>query len=108
MGEAAKLLQEVGSVAASHNATVEQVAIAWVLAKGAVCLLGTRRKEHAIDGFKALDLQLSADDVARLDSAALEDDGMYNMLLSQNVFTRAISKRIPVPLLQDPLPKPKL
>eukprot|EP00928_Gymnodinium_smaydae_P028168 TRINITY_DN21556_c0_g1_i1.p1 TRINITY_DN21556_c0_g1~~TRINITY_DN21556_c0_g1_i1.p1 ORF type:complete len:343 (+),score=54.00 TRINITY_DN21556_c0_g1_i1:68-1096(+) len=105
---AAQLLREVGAVAESHDATVEQVAIAWILRKGAICLLGTRSKEHAISGFKALDLKLSDADMKRLDAAALLDDGMYKSMFSGNVVTRFLANRVLVPLLQDPLPASRM
>jgi len=47
------------------------MAIAWVLACGEdiVPLVGARRRESLSESLKALDLQLTADDVARIEQA---------------------------------------
>lgn len=102
--EAAALLRTVGAVAAAHGGTVEAVAVAWLIKKGAVVLLGTRSAEHASEGVKALAIELSDADMQKLDAAALDDDGMYASMLSGNAASRFLAKRVLVPLLQDPIP----
>lgn len=101
---AAALLQEVGAVANEHGTTVEAVAIAWTIAKGAVALVGTRKGAHVTAAACALELKLTQADMDRLDTAALDNDGMYVSMLDKNLLTRFLARRVMVPLLQDPLP----
>ena len=65
------LVEALRSLAVTKGATVSQMAIAWVLARGQdiVPLVGTRRRESLGESLKALDLHLSADDVARIEQA---------------------------------------
>jgi len=59
----------VRGIAAAHGATPGQVAIAWLLAKGpdVVPIPGTKRVAYLEDNAGGADVQLTADDVARLD-----------------------------------------
>ena len=63
------LVERLRAIAARIGASVAQVAIAWVLAKGAdiVPLVGARRRERLSEALGALDVALSADDLAALD-----------------------------------------
>lgn len=65
------LVEALRLVAEAKNATVSQIAIAWVLTRGQdiVPLVGVRRRESLSESFKALDLRLSADDVTRIEQA---------------------------------------
>jgi aryl-alcohol dehydrogenase-like predicted oxidoreductase len=66
-----KLVDALRGSAEAHGATVAQVAIAWVLTRGAdiVPLVGARRRDRLAEALGALQLDLSADDVSRLESA---------------------------------------
>ena len=65
------LVEALRSLAEAKGVTVSQMAIAWVLTRGQdiVPLIGTRRRESLAESLKALDLRLSADDVARIEQA---------------------------------------
>jgi aryl-alcohol dehydrogenase-like predicted oxidoreductase len=65
------LVEALRSLAEAKGATVSQMAIAWVLSRGEdiVPLVGTRRRERLAESLEALDLQLTADDVARIEQA---------------------------------------
>ncbi|MEA2249080.1 MAG: hypothetical protein QOH46_3609 [Solirubrobacteraceae bacterium] len=66
----------LGAIAARHEATPAQVALAWVLRRpglSAIPRAGT--PEHADENRAALDLQLTADDLAVLDEAFPPPDG---------------------------------
>lgn len=65
------LVEALRELAEVKGATVSQMAIAWVLTRGQniVPLVGARRRESLGESFKALDLQLSADDVAQIERA---------------------------------------
>jgi aryl-alcohol dehydrogenase-like predicted oxidoreductase len=61
----------VKEVAAAHAATPAQVALAWLLGRGedVVPIPGTKRRSYLEENVAALDIELSADEVARLDAA---------------------------------------
>lgn len=66
------IAQAVRDVAARVGATPAQVALAWLLAQGAdvVPIPGARKITHLEDNCAAVDVRLTADDVAELDLAA--------------------------------------
>lgn len=57
------------AIADMREATPSQVALAWVLAKGAFGIPGTKRLIYLEQNIAAASLRLSADDIARLDRA---------------------------------------
>ncbi len=65
------LVEALRSIAEARGATVSQMAIAWVLARGQdiVPLVGARRRESLGASLKALDLTLTADDLAQIEQA---------------------------------------
>ncbi len=64
-------MEELRNVAEALNATVAQVAIAWVLSRGddIVPLVGARRRDSFTEAMGALNLHLTPDDVARIERA---------------------------------------
>jgi aryl-alcohol dehydrogenase-like predicted oxidoreductase len=68
----ARVLEVVRGVALRHRAAPAQVALAWLLAQGAdiVPIPGTRRRERLDENLDAVDLRLSAGDLAALDRLA--------------------------------------
>lgn len=67
-----KIVDTVGEVAAKHEASNAQVALAWLLAQGddIVPIPGFKRRMTMEDSAKAADLTLDADDLAKLEAAA--------------------------------------
>jgi aryl-alcohol dehydrogenase-like predicted oxidoreductase len=65
------LVEPLRAVAEAKGATVAQVAIAWVLSRGAdiVPLIGARRRDRLNEALGALSLELTADDLARIERA---------------------------------------
>ncbi|WP_127502354.1 aldo/keto reductase [Actinoplanes solisilvae] len=65
------LVEALRSVAAAKNATVAQVAIAWVAAQGddIIPLVGARTRERLGEALPALDLTLTDDDLAEIEKA---------------------------------------
>ncbi len=58
------------AVAARHNATSAQIALAWVMAqKGVIAIPKASRQEHVRQNAAALDIALTAEDFAELDRA---------------------------------------
>jgi aryl-alcohol dehydrogenase-like predicted oxidoreductase len=65
------LVDALRAVAADRGATVAQLALAWALHRGpdVVPLVGARRRDRLAESLGALDLELTADDLARLEDA---------------------------------------
>ncbi|MFZ0457752.1 MAG: aldo/keto reductase [Rhodoplanes sp.] len=65
------LVEALRAVASAKGATVAQLAVAWVLSRGPgiVPLIGARRRDQLADGLPALALDLSPDDIARIEQA---------------------------------------
>jgi aryl-alcohol dehydrogenase-like predicted oxidoreductase len=63
----------VREVAAAHGATPGQVALAWLLAKGpdVVPIPGTKRVSYLEENLGAVAVELSGDDIARLDAVTV-------------------------------------
>ena len=59
-------------IAQAHNASVAQVALAWLLAKNVVTsvIIGAKRMDQLDDNLGAVDLQLSDEDVTQLDEVS--------------------------------------
>jgi aryl-alcohol dehydrogenase-like predicted oxidoreductase len=66
-----ELVEALGAIAAARDATVAQVAIAWVLSRGddIVPLIGARSRERLAESLGALAVRLSPDDVAAVERA---------------------------------------
>ena len=65
------LVDALRALAEEKGVTVAQLAIAWVLARGAdiVPLIGARTRERLTEALGALDVELSSADVARIEAA---------------------------------------
>jgi aryl-alcohol dehydrogenase-like predicted oxidoreductase len=66
-----ELLTALEKIAQAHGVTTAQLAIAWVLSRGAdiVPLIGTKRRDRLAEALGALDLRLDADEQAALEAA---------------------------------------
>ena len=62
-----RLVEAVRSVAARRGITPAQVALAWVLGRGAIAIPGTRSEARLDENLAAADVRLSDDDLAALD-----------------------------------------
>ena len=64
------IVDELSSIAKAHESTVAGVALAWVQAQPGVTstIIGARRLAQLEDNLKALDVQLTAPELARLDA----------------------------------------
>ena len=71
-----RTLDIIGQVAPRHDATLGQVALAWVLARGddVVPIPGTKRRRHLKENLAALELRLSAEDLVELDRIRAQGD----------------------------------
>lgn len=62
-------METLRALAADKGATAVQLAVAWVLAKGETIVppIGARKRPQLIESLGALDVQLSASDLARIE-----------------------------------------
>lgn len=65
------LVEALRAIAEAKRATPAQVAIAWVLTRGddIVALVGARRRERLMESVAAIDLELTAEDLAAIERA---------------------------------------
>ena len=65
-----ELAAKVGEIAAEKGITAAQLAIAWVLARGddLVPIPGTKRRTYLEQNAGSIDVELTADDLARIDA----------------------------------------
>jgi aryl-alcohol dehydrogenase-like predicted oxidoreductase len=66
------ILDVLMPIAKAHGVTVPQIALAWILANGAVTsvIIGARRITQLDDNLKAVDVALTADDMKALDEVS--------------------------------------
>ncbi|GAB4213541.1 MAG: aldo/keto reductase [Roseiflexaceae bacterium] len=66
-----QLVDALRLIAEEHHASVAQVAIAWALSRGndIIPLIGARRRDRLSEALGALDLALSAEELARIERA---------------------------------------
>jgi aryl-alcohol dehydrogenase-like predicted oxidoreductase len=69
------LVKRVGQIAQEKHCTPAQLALAWVLAQGhdVVPIPGTKRRKYLQENIGALNVDLSSEDVARIDQVAPKD-----------------------------------
>jgi aryl-alcohol dehydrogenase-like predicted oxidoreductase len=69
------LVEALRAIADVKSASVAQLAIAWALSRGEdiVPLVGARRRDHVEEALGALEIELTADDVAAIERAVPKD-----------------------------------
>jgi aryl-alcohol dehydrogenase-like predicted oxidoreductase len=84
-----RLVEELRRVAASKDATVAQLAIAWVLSRGidVVPLVGARRRERLAEALGALNLTLTSGDLERIERAVPADAAAGERYASAQIAT---------------------
>lgn len=68
--ELESLINEMKGIAATHEATVAQVATAWAIAKGTLPIIGVTKVRHVEDAAKAATLELSQNEIRRMEDLA--------------------------------------
>jgi diketogulonate reductase-like aldo/keto reductase len=71
------LSDELGAIAKAHESTVARVGLAWVQSQPGVTstIIGARRLAQLEDNLKALDIELSAEEIGRLDKLTIPTFG---------------------------------
>jgi aryl-alcohol dehydrogenase-like predicted oxidoreductase len=66
-----ELVAKLGQIAAARGITTAQLALAWVLAKGAsiIPVMGARRRTQLAESLAALEMKLTAEEIAQIEAA---------------------------------------
>ncbi|AIQ54078.1 aldo/keto reductase [Paenibacillus sp. FSL R7-0331] len=64
------IVDKLRELAGEKNCSVAQLAIAWTIAKGTVPIPGTKRRKYLEENAGAIEIQLTADDLARIDAVS--------------------------------------
>ncbi|MNR44565.1 putative oxidoreductase YtbE [compost metagenome] len=64
------IVDKLREIAKEKNCTVAQLAIAWTIAKGAVPIPGTKRRTYLEENVGALNIELTSDDLSRIDAVS--------------------------------------
>lgn len=67
---ATELFKVMRELSEKHNANMTQIALAWLISKGAYPIPGVKRIEHVIDNANAANIFLEPQDIVRLDEAS--------------------------------------
>ena len=65
-----ELVERVKQIAAVKHVTPAQLALAWLIAQGVVPIPGTKRRKNLAENVAALGINLTRDDLERIDDAA--------------------------------------
>ncbi|MBU9706058.1 aldo/keto reductase [Paenibacillus sp. AK121] len=64
------IVDKLAEIAKEKNCTVPQLAIAWTIERGTLPIPGTKRRKYLEDNIKAVDIQLTPEDFARIDAVS--------------------------------------
>ena len=64
------LTNELTAIGQKYGASCSQIGIAWAIAKGTMPLIGATKERHVIEAAEAAKIQLTAEEVARLEKLA--------------------------------------
>ena len=92
------IAQEVSSIAKETGHSAPQVALSWLLSKGAVPIIGARKVSHVKDNLACVDLNLSSEHLKRLDEVSKIKLGFphdfYSTEMVQNFVYNGLLDRI--------------
>lgn len=64
------LTNEMSAIGKKYGASCSQIGIAWAIAKGTLPLIGATKERHVIEAAEAAEIQLTAEEIARLEALA--------------------------------------
>jgi diketogulonate reductase-like aldo/keto reductase len=64
------LTSEMTSIGKKYGVSCSQVSIAWAIAKGTMPIIGATKERHVIEAAEAAKIQLTTEEVARLEQLA--------------------------------------
>ena len=65
-----ELTNEMSAIGEKYGASCSQIGIAWAIAKGTLPIIGATKERHVIEAAEAAKIQLTAEEVARLEKLA--------------------------------------
>ena len=65
-----RLCLRMKAIGEKYGASCSQIGIAWAIAKGAMPLIGATKERHVVEAAEAAKIQLTADEVNRLEQLA--------------------------------------
>lgn len=67
-----EIVDALKEIATAHEASVAQIALAWLLHKAGVTsvIIGARKEEQLVDNLKSVEIELSIDEMAKLDEVS--------------------------------------
>lgn len=64
------LTDEMTAIGKKYGASCSQIGIAWAIAKGTLPIIGATKERHVVEAAEAADIELTAEEVARLEALA--------------------------------------
>jgi aryl-alcohol dehydrogenase-like predicted oxidoreductase len=64
------LTNEMSAIGKKYGASCSQIGIAWAIGKGTLPLIGATKERHVIEAAEAAEIQLTAEEIARLEALA--------------------------------------
>ena len=64
------LTNEMTAIGKKYGASCSQIGIAWAIAKGTLPIIGATKERHVVEAAEATDIELTAEEVARLEALA--------------------------------------
>jgi aryl-alcohol dehydrogenase-like predicted oxidoreductase len=64
------LTNEMTAIGKKYGASCSQIGIAWAIAKGTLPIIGATKERHVVEAAEAADIELTAEEVARLEALA--------------------------------------
>ena len=64
------LTNEMTGIGKKYGASCSQIGIAWAIAKGTLPIIGATKERHVVEAAEAADIELTAEEVARLEALA--------------------------------------
>ena len=64
------LTGEMTVIGQKYGASCSQIGIAWAIAKGTLPIIGATKERHVVEAADAADIELTAEEVARLEALA--------------------------------------
>ena len=64
------LTGEMTAIGQKYGASCSQIGIAWAIAKGTLPIIGATKERHVVEAAEAAKIQLTADEVSRLERLA--------------------------------------
>jgi aryl-alcohol dehydrogenase-like predicted oxidoreductase len=81
-----RIVETLRELAPKYNASPARIALAWTLTRGTISsvIVAARKNEHLVDNIKAADLELSEEDIAKLDEVSAKSTPYPHWMVIQH------------------------